>query len=174
MPFSEGFDARKILVSVSDRFSVGCRVSVKRKARPVPFARRSLAGDRNVRTYYGRSDGRGLPTVLVAADGRLWELPPLRHHRCADPGHGWGEEVQGLNTAWTLLRHVLDDQDEQLAGVLCHEYRAQVISRLDGSSWSLTSEQVLRWVVGALLVYAWPITVVGGLQGKGGDHEPLR
>jgi hypothetical protein len=127
-----------------------------------------------VRTYYGRSDGRGLPAVLVGEGSRLWELPPVRHHKCADPGHGWAEEAQGLNTAWAILRDVLGESDEHLADVLCHEYRAQVISRLAGAAWALTSEDVLRWVVGALLVYAWPITMVDRPRGKEGDNDPLR
>jgi hypothetical protein len=127
-----------------------------------------------MRVYYGRSDGRGLPTVLVSADGRLWELPPVRHHRCAEPGHGWGEEAEALNTAWAILRDTLTGQDEPLADVLCHEYRAQVISRITGPVWSLTAEDVLRWVIRALLVYVWPITVMGGSQGKGVDDELIR
>jgi hypothetical protein len=127
-----------------------------------------------MRVYYGRSDGRGLPAVLVAEGSRLWELPPVRHHRCADHGHGWCEEAQGLNTAWAILRDVLVGADQPVADALCHEYRAQVISRLTGSAWSLTAEDVLRWVVRALLVYAWPVTVLGGAQGKGVDDELIR
>jgi hypothetical protein len=127
-----------------------------------------------VRTYYGRSDGRGLPTVLASEHGRLWELPALRHHRCADHGHGWGEEAQSLNTAWSVLRDVLHSFDERLPDVLCHEFRHQVISNITSPAWSLPDEDVLRWVIGALLVYAWPITAVNGPQGKGVDDVPLR
>jgi hypothetical protein len=127
-----------------------------------------------MRVYYGRSDGRGLPTVLVSEPGRLWELPPVRHHRCAEPGHGWGEEAESLNTAWAILRDVLPDAKEGVADFLCHEYRAQVISRITGAAWALSTEDVLRWVVSALLVYAWPITAVGGVQGKGVDDELIR
>jgi hypothetical protein len=126
-----------------------------------------------MRVYYGREDGRGLPTVLVSGDGRLWELPPVRHHRCADAGHGWGEEAQSLNTAWAILRDVLPDAREGVADFLCHEYRAQVISRITGATWALSTEDVLRWVVGALLVYAWPLTVVAAPQGREDDHDPL-
>jgi hypothetical protein len=127
-----------------------------------------------MRVYYGRSDGRGLPVVLVAEGSRLWELPPVRHHRCADHGHGWCEESQGLNTAWAILRDVLQGTDHPLADALCQEYRAQVISRLTGSAWAITTEDVLRWVVGALSVYAWPIHELGAPQRREVDHEPLR
>jgi hypothetical protein len=127
-----------------------------------------------MRTYYGRPDGRGLPTVLAVENGRLWELPAMRHHRCADPGHGWGEEAQALNTAWSLLRDVLRTFEERLPDVLCHEFRHQVISRIASPAWALPDEDVLRWVIGALLVYAWPVTAVGALQERGDDHDPLR
>jgi hypothetical protein len=127
-----------------------------------------------VRTYHGVPDRRGLPTVLVSGDGRLRELSPWHHPRCADPGHGWGEEAQSLNTSWTILSDALGGPNAKLAFALCHEYRAQVISRITASDWALTTEDVLRWVIGALLVYAWPITTPVSASGEGVDHEPLR
>jgi hypothetical protein len=123
-----------------------------------------------MRIYYVRDGGRGHPAVLVWREGRLDELPPERHPHCPEHGHGWAEEHQGLNTAFTVLGDVLGEEHVDLALWLAFPYRAEVIGKFTGGGGQVDEEDVLRWVLGKALVYAWPLALRVAPAGKEANH----
>lgn len=124
-----------------------------------------------MRIYYGRGDSVSPPRVWVAGEGRLWELPADQHWRCPEHGHGWGEEVQGLNTAFSVLRDVLGKREDGLAAQLAPLYRSQILAKMGGGGWQADTEIVLRWVLETVLPYAWPISERVPQAAEGVPHD---
>jgi hypothetical protein len=125
-----------------------------------------------MRIYYGYQDARGLPAVLVWRDGALHALPAEQHSRCPETGHGWAEEVQSLNTAWTILLDALPARWASVAQMLAGRFRSGTVAKLNAKGWQFTREDVLRWVAERALEEAWPELQVEPRGDQEDEHAP--
>ena len=81
---------------------------------------------------------------MVLVDGRPLE-PRLDLRRHSPSGFEWGYEGKGpAQLALAILSHEVGDSAATDAG-LYRAFKRQVIARLAGNAWTLTSEGILAW-----------------------------